>query len=112
MYLIRIKNKNQYQHEQLIQFFDKLQTLKPFFNIVTDNEFQSYVIFSVIRAKKIMGLEQLNQLFYRKYTCIVIDFCYLYNFLFIRRTLNYKLNFILFKIMVLKVLKKIFMFAK
>jgi hypothetical protein len=45
MDFIRIKNKNQYQREQSIQFFNKLQTLKPFLNIVTNNEFQSYVIF-------------------------------------------------------------------
>jgi hypothetical protein len=56
MDFIRIKNKNQYQREQLIQFFNKLQTLKTFLNIVTDNEFQSYVIFPVVKAKKIMGL--------------------------------------------------------
>lgn len=30
MNFIRIKNKNQYQREQSIQFFNKLQTLKPF----------------------------------------------------------------------------------
>tara|TARA_Y100000385_G_scaffold18768_1_gene18817 strand:+ start:12863 stop:14356 length:1494 start_codon:yes stop_codon:yes gene_type:complete len=55
MDFVRIKNKNQYQREQLIQFFNKLQTLKPFLNIVTDNEFQSYVIFPVVRSKKSHG---------------------------------------------------------
>lgn len=55
MDFIRIKNKNQYQRDQLIQFFNKLQTLKPFLNIVTNNEFQSYVIFPVVRAKKNHG---------------------------------------------------------
>lgn len=55
MDFIRIKNKNQYQREQLIQFFTKLQTLKPFINIITNNEFQSFVIFPVVRAKKEFG---------------------------------------------------------
>lgn len=52
---IKIKNKNQYQREQLIQFFNKLQTLKPFLNIVTNNEFQSFVIFPVVKVKKEFG---------------------------------------------------------
>jgi len=30
MNFIQINNKNQYQRELLIQFFDKLQTMKPF----------------------------------------------------------------------------------
>lgn len=47
-----IKNKNQYQREQLIQFFHKLQTMKPFLNIVTNNSFQSFVIFPIIKTKK------------------------------------------------------------
>ena len=55
MNFIRIKNKNQYQREQSIQFFNKLQTLKPFLNIITNNEFQNYVIFSVVKAKKNHG---------------------------------------------------------
>jgi len=55
MDFIKIKNKNQYQCEQLIQFFNKLQTMKPFLNIVTNNEFQSFVIFPVVKAKKEFG---------------------------------------------------------
>ena len=40
---IRIKNKNQYQREQLIQFFNKLQTMKPFIKVITNRSFQSLI---------------------------------------------------------------------
>lgn len=52
MQFIKIKNKDQYQREQLIQFFNQLQTMKPFLNIVTNNEFQSFTIFPAVRVKK------------------------------------------------------------
>lgn len=51
----KIKNKNQYQRDQLIQFFDKIQTMKPFLKIVTNNSFQSFVIFPIIKTKKEFG---------------------------------------------------------
>lgn len=46
MDFIQINNKNQYQREQLIQFFEKLQTMKPFVTIFTNQSFQSFTIFS------------------------------------------------------------------
>lgn len=47
-----IKIKNQYQRQPLIQFFDKIQMMKSFFKIVTNNSFQSFVIFPIIKTKK------------------------------------------------------------
>ena len=35
--------------------FNKLQTMKPFLNMIINNEFQSFVIFPVIKAKKEFG---------------------------------------------------------
>lgn len=55
MDFIKIKNQNQYQREQLIQFFDKLQTMKPFLKIITNNSFQNSVIFPIIKARKEFG---------------------------------------------------------
>ena len=55
MDFIQINNKNQYQRELLIQFFDKLQTMKPFVKIITNNSFQSFTIFPVVKAKKQFG---------------------------------------------------------
>jgi hypothetical protein len=55
MDFIKIKNKNQYQRKQLIQFFDKLQTMKPFLKILTNDNFQSFVIFPAIKARKEFG---------------------------------------------------------
>lgn len=44
MDFIQINNKNQYQREQLIQFFDKIQTMKPFVKVFTNDSFQSFTI--------------------------------------------------------------------
>ena len=55
MDFIQINNKNQYQREQLIQFFEKLQTMKPFVKIFTNESFQSFVIFPVVKARKEFG---------------------------------------------------------
>ena len=55
MDFIQINNKNQYQRELLIQFFDQLQTMKPFVKIITNNSFQSFTIFPVVKAKKQFG---------------------------------------------------------
>ena len=41
MDFIQIPNKNQYQREQLIQFLEELQTMKPFVKIYTNESFQS-----------------------------------------------------------------------
>lgn len=55
MDFIQINNKNQYQRELLIQFFDQLQTMKPFVKIITNSSFQSFTIFPVVKAKKQLG---------------------------------------------------------
>lgn len=57
MGFIEIKNKSQYQPEQIIQFFDKLQTMKLFFKIIINRSFQSFVIFPIpiIKARKEFG---------------------------------------------------------
>jgi hypothetical protein len=55
MDFIQIKNKNQYQRELLIQFFNQLQSMKPFVKIITDNSFQSFTIFPVVKANKQFG---------------------------------------------------------
>ena len=52
MDFIQIKNKNQYQREQLIQFFEKLQTMKPFVKIFTNDSFESFTIFPVVKTRK------------------------------------------------------------
>ena len=52
MDFIQINNKNQYQRELFIQFFDQLQTMKPFVKIITNNSFQSLIIFPIVKAKK------------------------------------------------------------
>ena len=52
---IQINNKNQYQRELFIQFFDQLQTMKPFVKIITNNSFQSFTIFPVVKVKKQFG---------------------------------------------------------
>ena len=44
MDFIQINNKNQYQREQLIKFFENFQTMKPFIKIFTDESFQSFTI--------------------------------------------------------------------
>ena len=55
MDFIQINNKNQYQRELLIKFFDKLQTMKPFVEIFTNDSFQSFSIFPVVKARKEFG---------------------------------------------------------
>ena len=50
MNFIQINNKNQSQREQLIQFFYKLQTMKPFVKIFTDDSFESSVIFPDLKV--------------------------------------------------------------
>jgi len=55
MDFIGIKNKNQYQWKQLIQFFEKLQTMKPFIKVITNQNFQSSILFPVIKARKEFG---------------------------------------------------------
>ena len=55
MYFIRIKNKNQYQCEQLIKFFKKLQTMRPFVRIFTNESFQNFTIFPVVKTTKGYG---------------------------------------------------------
>ena len=55
MGFIGINNKNQYQRELLIQFFDKLQTMKPFVKIFTNDSFQSFTVFPVVKTRKEFG---------------------------------------------------------
>ena len=55
MDFIQINNKNQYQREQLIQFFNKLQTMKPFIKIFTNDSFQSFIIFPAVKTRKEFG---------------------------------------------------------
>jgi len=55
MDFIQINNKNQYQREQLIKFFDKLQTMRPFVRIFTNESFQSFIIFPVVKTTKEYG---------------------------------------------------------
>jgi hypothetical protein len=55
MDFIQINNKNQYQREQLIQFFEKLQTMKPFVKIFTNESFQSFIIFPIVKTRKEFG---------------------------------------------------------
>jgi hypothetical protein len=99
MDFIKIKNKNQYQREQLIQFFDKLQTMKPFLKIVTNNSFQSFVIFPIIKTKKEFGdygpwiieIAILQELYFYNYRFFLPN-CYLtYQYDF---ELQVKLHFI------------------
>lgn len=52
MNFIQINNKNQYQREQLIQFFQKLQTMKPFVKIFINESFQSFTIFPIVKIRK------------------------------------------------------------
>ena len=70
-----IKIKNQSQREQLIQFFNKLQTLKLFLNIVTNNEFQSFVIFSIVKAKKEFGYKTIVKIAMLQLSYISVTIC-------------------------------------
>ena len=56
MDFIQINNKNQYQREQLIKFFEKLQTMRPFVRIFTNESFQSFTIFPLLKLQKNMDL--------------------------------------------------------
>ena len=55
MDFIQINNKNQYQRQQLIEFFEKLQTMKPFVKIFTNESFQSCTIFPIVKTRKEFG---------------------------------------------------------
>jgi hypothetical protein len=55
MDFIQINHKNQYQREQLIQFFEKIQTMNPFVKIFTNNSFQSFIIFPFVKTRKKFG---------------------------------------------------------
>jgi len=55
MDFIQINNKNQYQREQLIQFFEKIQTMKPFVKVFINDSFQSFTIFPFVKTRKEFG---------------------------------------------------------
>lgn len=55
MDFIQINNKNQYQREQLIQFFEKIQTMKPFVKVFINDSFQSFIIFPFVKTRKEFG---------------------------------------------------------
>ena len=48
-------NKNQYQREQLIQVFEKIQTMKPFVKVFTNESFESFTIFPFVKTRKEYG---------------------------------------------------------
>ena len=100
-----IQNKNQYQREQLIQFFEKIQTMKPFVKIFTNESFESFTIFPSVKTRKEFGeygpwiievaiLQELYFYSYRVFSQITLSR--------INTILNYKLNFNSFKIIALK----------
>ena len=53
--LCQKNNKNQYQREQLIQFFEKIQTMKPFVKVFTNESFESFTIFPSVKIRKEFG---------------------------------------------------------
>jgi len=55
MGFIQINNKNQYQREQLFQFFEKIQTMKPFVKVFINESFQSFTIFPFVKIRKEFG---------------------------------------------------------
>lgn len=55
MNFIQKNNKNQYQREQLIQFFEKIQTMKPFVKVFTNENFESFTIFPFVKTRKEYG---------------------------------------------------------
>lgn len=78
-----IKNKNQYQLEQLIQFFNKLQTLKPSIKVITNQSFQSSVSFPVIKVRKeyevwIMKVTILQELYSFEYKFFLPEYFLIY----------------------------------
>ena len=99
MDFIKIKNKNQYQREQLIQFFDKLQTMKPFIKVITNQSFQSSVLFPVIKVRKefeeygvwIVEVAILQELYFFDYRFFLPDYFLTYQKDF---ELEVKLHFI------------------
>jgi hypothetical protein len=105
MDFIQIETKNQYQREQLIQFFEKLQTMKPFVKIFTNDSFQSFTIFPVVKTRKkfeeygpwIAEIAILQELHFYSY-----QFFFQPIFSLTKRIWNCKLNFNSFKAIVLK----------
>ena len=96
MDFIKIKNKNQYQLEQLIQFFEKLQTMKPFIKVITNQSFQSSVLFPVIKARKEFGVwivevDILQELYFFNYRFFLPHYFLIYQQDF---ELEVKLHFI------------------
>ena len=78
-----IKNKNQYKLEQLIQFFNKLQTLKPSIKVITNQSFQSSVSFPVIKVRKeykvwIMKVTILQELYSFEYKFFLPEYFLIY----------------------------------
>ena len=99
MNFIKIKNKNQYQREKLIQFFGELQTMKPFIKVITNQRFHSSVLFPVIKATKkfeeygvwIMEIAILQELYFFNYKFFLPDYFLTYQKNF---ELEVKLHFI------------------
>ncbi|WP_297691731.1 hypothetical protein [uncultured Eudoraea sp.] len=52
MDFIKVNNKNHYQREQLIKFFQKLQTMNPLVKLFTNNSFQSFTIIPYVKTRK------------------------------------------------------------
>jgi hypothetical protein len=105
MNFIQINNKNQYQRKQLVQFFEKIQTMKSFVKVFINDSFQSFTIFPFVKTRKEFGE-------YRP--CIievaVLEELYFYSYRFFSQCtllhtnwiLNYTLNFNSFKVIALK----------
>jgi len=82
MDFVQIENKNQYQREQLVQFFGKLQTMKPFLKIFANDSFESLTVFPAVQTRKedgtwIAEIAILQQLYLYSYqfffpTCFLI----------------------------------------
>ena len=49
------RRQNQTKESLVTGYFDQLQTMKPFVKIITNNSFQSFTIFLVVKAKKQFG---------------------------------------------------------
>lgn len=87
---IQKNNKNQYQLKQSIQFFDKLQTMKPFVKVLTSESFESFTIFPFVKTRKEFG----------KYGPWIIEvailqdlYFYSYRFFFPRYFMTYQYDF-------------------
>lgn len=86
----QINNKSQYQREQLIQFFQKIQMMKQFVKVFTDESFQSVAIFPSVKTRKefresgtwIIEVAILQKLY-----------CYSYRFSPPNDFMTYQLNF-------------------